>query len=541
MRRALQESRAGIGDDKGRRSLFAQSRADNTLSVDGNHHGAAEASQSDRGHNEQQQRPASDPPRANLGSGLKRPLEVDLDGNPIIETKKRRRRKIHNKLEPDSDVSGSEWSGLDSNSGLEDGIHPMTRLQNRSDIIGSSGEEPGPEDDSEVSEDSGDETSRSSYQEDEEQQTRPSERMSAFKAWATEQRNEAIGFTPSRTENTVSQPQLPLKPSGSVPNVYNPPPSKPTILPPFPAQSGSTVFNVQVARAADVQEARMNLPVVAEEQHIMETISRNDCVIICGSTGSGKTTQVPQFLYEAGYGHPDGPSPGMIGVTQPRRVAAVSMAQRVAHELGDLSDKVSHQIRFDSSVSRKTFVKFMTDGVLLREVSQDFTLSEYSVIIVDEAHERSVNTDILIGMLSRIVTTRAQLAKKSTKHRPLKFVIMSATLRLVDFQNNDALFPQGPPPVVTAEGKQHHVTIHFARKTQRDYLEEAYRKISRGHRKLPSGGMLVFLTSQIEILTLLKRLKQTFPSAEERELSHPQMRISTAESMFRGSICVNRS
>ena len=116
----------------------------------------------------------------------------------------------------------------------------------------------------------------------------------------------------------------------------------------------------------------------------MEAIEENDVVILAGETGSGKTTQVPQFLYEAGYS-----SKGqIIGVTEPRRVAARSMAKRVGEELNMTSDEISYQIRFEGNVTEDTKIKFMTDGVLLREMSKDFKLKKYSVIIVDEAHER---------------------------------------------------------------------------------------------------------------------------------------------------------
>ena len=175
--------------------------------------------------------------------------------------------------------------------------------------------------------------------------------------------------------------------------------------------------SVEVVRSPDIQEARLGLPVVAEEQKVMEAIYNNPVAVIWGATGSGKTTQVPQFLFEAGFGSPDSPNPGMIGVTQPRRVAAVSMANRVGDELGGLSEQVAYQIRFDSSVSDKTAIKFMTDGILIREIANDFTLLKYSIIIIDEAHERSANTDILIGMVSRIVDLRASMSKEDTKSR----------------------------------------------------------------------------------------------------------------------------
>lgn len=112
-------------------------------------------------------------------------------------------------------------------------------------------------------------------------------------------------------------------------------------------------------------------------------------------------------------------NPGMIGITQPRRVAAMSMASRVAHELSLSSSRVSYQIRYDATVSPSTSIKFMTDGVLLRELASDFLLSKYSVLIIDEAHERSMNTDILIGVLSRVVKLRESMWRdgKNTKVR----------------------------------------------------------------------------------------------------------------------------
>ena len=152
----------------------------------------------------------------------------------------------------------------------------------------------------------------------------------------------------------------------------------------------------------------------------------------------------------------------------------------------------------------------MTDGILLREVSEDITLRKYSAIIIDEAHERSINTDLLIGMMSRIVRLRESLSTEDTNVKPLKLIIMSATLAVADFICNKDLYPV-PPPIVQVEGRQYPVTVHWARKTSRDYLDEAYRKICKGHKTLPPGGMLVFLTGQDEINQLLRKLKQTFP------------------------------
>ncbi|EDO18861.1 hypothetical protein Kpol_1023p30 [Vanderwaltozyma polyspora DSM 70294] len=287
-------------------------------------------------------------------------------------------------------------------------------------------------------------------------------------------------------------------------------------------------FFVQVKRPEEIQAVRMSLPVFGEEHKIMEAIHHNDVVIICGETGSGKTTQVPQFLYEAGYGSPDSPdNPGMIGITQPRRVAAVSMANRVAQELGDHGNNVAYHIRFDSSVKDNTRVKFMTDGVLLREMMHDFKLTKYSAIIIDEAHERNINTDILIGMLSRCIKLRAsENSKDPTKFKKLKLIIMSATLRVSDFSENSTLFAV-PPPVLNVAARQFPVAVHFNRRTPYDYLEEAFKKTCKIHRRLPSGAILIFLTGQQEITQLVKRLRNEFQNKKGKKVYNSNSDLTT--------------
>ncbi|OSX59823.1 hypothetical protein POSPLADRAFT_1066944 [Postia placenta MAD-698-R-SB12] len=275
---------------------------------------------------------------------------------------------------------------------------------------------------------------------------------------------------------------------------------------------------VAVTRPSEVEAARLLLPIVAEEQPIMEAILLNSVVIICGETGSGKTTQVPQFLYEAGFGSLDSENPGMIGVTQPRRVAAVSMAARVAHELNLPSSRVSYQIRYDASVSPSTVIKFMTDGVLLRELATDFLLAKYSVIIIDEAHERSMNTDILIGVLSRVIKLREDMWREGKDGvKPLRLIIMSATLRVSDFAENKMLFKTAPP-IISVPARQHPVTVHFSRRTPSDYVTEAVRKASKIHARLPPGGVLIFLTGQNEIAGVCRKLELRYgkKALEER-------------------------
>lgn len=290
-------------------------------------------------------------------------------------------------------------------------------------------------------------------------------------------------------------------------------------------------FFVTVDRPDSIQQLRMQLPVFNEEHRIMEAINHHDCVVICGETGSGKTTQVPQFLYEAGYGNPQFQHKGMIGITQPRRVAAVSMANRLGQELGNHGHRVGYQIRFDSTISDEgkpngTAVKFMTDGVLLREIMADFMLTKYSAIIVDEAHERNINTDILIGLLSRLLKLRRQYHQKDPqKYSPLKLIIMSATLRVSDFSENTVLF-KSPPPIIKVDARQYPVSVHFNKRTPFEYLDDAFNKACKIHRKLPPGGILIFLTSQAEITQTVKRLREEFPLKNAPYKSIPKIRLS---------------
>ena len=275
---------------------------------------------------------------------------------------------------------------------------------------------------------------------------------------------------------------------------------------------------MEVKRNSEIQTARLQLPILAEEQAVMEAIHDNDVVILCGETGSGKTTQVPQFLYEGGY-----TTRGLIGVTEPRRVAAVTMSRRVALELNMSTELVSYQIRYEGNVTENTIMKFMTDGVLLKEIENDFFLSKYSVVVIDEAHERSVFTDILMGLLSRIVPMR------KTQGKQLKLIIMSATLRVEDFTSNTRLFSI-PPPVVTVESRQFPVTVHFNKRTPDDYLNESFRKVCKIHRTLPPGGILVFVTGQAEVHGLCRKLKRTFPCNLRKENSKQKVDASDENS-----------
>ncbi|KAL6204305.1 hypothetical protein ACLB2K_021573 [Fragaria x ananassa] len=276
---------------------------------------------------------------------------------------------------------------------------------------------------------------------------------------------------------------------------------------------------VNVSRPVEVENTRKDLPIVMMEQEIMEAVNDHSTVIICGETGCGKTTQVPQFLFEAGYGSSHScHRSGIIGVTQPRRVAVLATAKRVAYELGlHLGKEVGFQVRFDKKIGESSSIKFMTDGILLRELQSDFLLMRYSVIILDEAHERSLSTDILIGMLSRVISTRQEiyakqlLSGKSIDPRqqvfPLKLVLMSATMRVEDFISGRKLFRE-IPPVIEVPTRQFPVTTHFSKKTGTDYIDQAYKKVLAIHKRLPRGGILVFVTGQREVESLCRKLRR---------------------------------
>ncbi|WP_270258181.1 ATP-dependent RNA helicase HrpA [Kocuria marina] len=202
-----------------------------------------------------------------------------------------------------------------------------------------------------------------------------------------------------------------------------------------------------------------DLPVSARREDIMAAIRDHQVVVIAGETGSGKTTQLPKMCLELGLG--DG---GLIGHTQPRRIAARSVAERIAHELGQrVGDTVGYQVRFTSEVGKNSRIKLMTDGILLAEISHDPQLSRYNAIIIDEAHERSLNIDFLLGYLKRLLP-----------HRPdLKIVITSATIDPQRFAEHFALpDPQHPDadpepaPIIEVSGRTYPVEIRYRPLTQ---------------------------------------------------------------------------
>nr|XP_056721008.1 probable ATP-dependent RNA helicase DHX40 [Euleptes europaea] len=234
------------------------------------------------------------------------------------------------------------------------------------------------------------------------------------------------------------------------------------------------------------------LPIYRYRKKLVEAVRDNAFLVVTGETGSGKTTQLPKYLFQEGFA-----KHGLIGVTQPRRVAAMSVAQRVAEEMScPLGSIVGYQVRFDECVSEDTSIKYMTDGCLLRQILADPHLSKYSVVILDEAHERSLSTDILFGLLKQMFLKKEPPGRK----KPLKVVVMSATLDTGKFSE---FF--GGCLVVDIPGRSYPVKEIFCGFVgPRDagssaYVTETVKVTLDTHLNGSTGDILVFLTGQSEI------------------------------------------
>lgn len=281
-----------------------------------------------------------------------------------------------------------------------------------------------------------------------------------------------------------------------------------------------------------IQEQRRALPIASAEEKLVEEVLKNDTLVVIGETGSGKTTQLPQFLHAGGFCRK-----GKIGITQPRRVAAVTVATRVAEEMGvDLGQAVGYSIRFEDKTSAATEIKYLTDGMLLREALLDPLLQNYSVIIVDEAHERTIHTDVLLGLLKAVQQRRRLPAplkgqKKfsqrhvkedglSKAHRQkaiynnlensksdsipdLKLIIMSATLDAEGFSQyfNNA-------KTVYIQGRQYPVDVLYTYQPEPDYLDAVLITVFQIHLEEQAGDILVFLTGQEEIEAIERLLHE---------------------------------
>ncbi|KAI3919309.1 hypothetical protein MKW98_030445 [Papaver atlanticum] len=234
------------------------------------------------------------------------------------------------------------------------------------------------------------------------------------------------------------------------------------------------------AKSKTLSQQRQYLPIYSVREELLQVIRENQVIVIVGETGSGKTTQLTQYLYEDGY-----TASGIIGCTQPRRVAAMSVAKRVSEEMEtELGDKVGYAIRFEDVTGPNTKIKYMTDGVLLRETLKDSDLDKYRVIVMDEAHERSLNTDVLFGIMKKVVAQR----------RDFKLIVTSATLNAQKFSD---FF--GSVPVFHIPGRTFPVKTFYSKSPCEDYVEGAVKQAMSIHITSPPGDILVFMTGQEEI------------------------------------------
>lgn len=238
-----------------------------------------------------------------------------------------------------------------------------------------------------------------------------------------------------------------------------------------------------------ILKTRRDLPVHKQRQEFLDMYHKTQILVFVGETGSGKTTQIPQYVLYDELPHQTGK---LIACTQPRRVAAMSVAQRVANELDvNLGEEVGYSIRFENRTGPKTLLKYMTDGQLLREAMHDHDMSRYGCIILDEAHERTLATDILMALLKQIAERR----------KDLKIIVMSATL---DAQKFQTYFFNAP--LLAVPGRTHPVEIFYTPEPERDYVEAAVRTVLQIHASEPEGDILLFLTGEEEIEDACRRI-----------------------------------
>ncbi|KAI8342035.1 P-loop containing nucleoside triphosphate hydrolase protein [Chlamydoabsidia padenii] len=250
------------------------------------------------------------------------------------------------------------------------------------------------------------------------------------------------------------------------------------------------------ARTRSMREQREFLPVFGVREELLKVVRDNQVVIIVGETGSGKTTQLTQYLHEDGY-----TTYGKISCTQPRRVAAMSVAKRVSEEMGTkLGDVVGYTIRFEDQTSENTLIRYMTDGILLRESINSPDLDQYSAIIMDEAHERALNTDVLMGILKKLLARR----------RDLKLIVTSATMNAERFSQ---FF--GNAPCFNIPGRTFPVDVMFSKTPCEDYVDSAVKQALAIHLSQPQGDILIFMTGQEDIEITCQVLKERLEQLDE--------------------------
>ncbi|KAL9129090.1 MAG: hypothetical protein Q9217_002362 [Psora testacea] len=283
-------------------------------------------------------------------------------------------------------------------------------------------------------------------------------------------------------------------------------------------------FDISSSFISSLHKPASLLPIARHRQSLLYLVETFPVTIVVGQTGSGKTTQIPQYLEQSGW-CTEGK---VVAVTQPRRVAATTVATRVADEMKcKLGEEVGYSIRFEDLTSAKTRIKFLTDGLLLREALADPLLSRYSVVMVDEAHERSLSTDIFLGVL-----------KKIRKKRPdLRIIVSSATLQAEDFLrffSGDKRVANCDGPgnevgkIISLEGRMYAVDTLYLEDPAEDYVERAVKTVFDIHTSEPEGDILTFLTGREEIDTALQLI------ADRAATLHPKAPSILALPLYAG-------
>ncbi|KAL7665535.1 RNA helicase [[Candida] zeylanoides] len=260
------------------------------------------------------------------------------------------------------------------------------------------------------------------------------------------------------------------------------------------APAAAAAAPAAASAASAMKATRESLPVFRYRQQFLDLVEHHQVIVVVGETGSGKTTQLPQYLHEAGYARRG--AARRIACTQPRRVAATSVAARVADEMGvRLGAEVGYSIRFEDRSGPATAIKYLTDGMLLREFLTDPELSQYGAVMIDEAHERTVSTEVLLSLLKEVMVVRPAL----------RVIVASATINAQKFAD---FF--GGAPVFKVPGRRFPVDIHFTKSPEANYLQAAVTTIFQIHTTtaIDSGDVLVFLTGQEEIETMQESLEE---------------------------------
>lgn len=259
----------------------------------------------------------------------------------------------------------------------------------------------------------------------------------------------------------------------------------------------NTSIRIRSQRLAKLPEVSIpsHLPISSKADEIINAIRNHQVVIIAGDTGSGKSTQIPKMCLMAGQG-----VSGLIGCTQPRRLAAITIARRIAEEMGeDVGKSVGYKIRFNEKINKKGYVKIMTDGMLLAETQEDQYLNEYDTIIIDEAHERSLNIDFLLGILRTLLN----------KRKDLKVIVTSATMDTEKFSKGF-----GNAPVITVHGRMYPVDVRYMPPDKRQeergditYVDNAVKAVEKLVNEGSKGDMLIFMPTEQDILETCELLE----------------------------------